>query len=368
MPREARAGDNDALLALAAACPMEAELTLCVRREPDFFAFNRLQGERWAVGVVDGAPGQVVGCIALAERCVYLHGAAARTMYVSDLKVHPDFRGPGWGVADALVEYARAFARAVDPTAPCLLAALAGNTSIGKRAGGPRGTPALHRFATVRTHAVLAVPFPRGLERHGLTVSHAAARDLDEMGQLWRAVAPLRQFAPVVDASGLARLIARAPGLEVSSYLLARRPDGRLAGFLALWDQRRLKETRVLRFSRRAAAARVALNLVAPVLGLPRLPRAGAPLHGWTAFQICVPPREPDVLRALLHAARVECRDAGLGFFTVGLDVADPLSAALAGGFWTVPTDVHVYVTTPSGRYDGPPLETRPVHFETALA
>src|SRR5256885_8016187 len=41
------------LLALAAACPMRVELKLCVRREPDFFALNRLEGDRWDVGVVD---------------------------------------------------------------------------------------------------------------------------------------------------------------------------------------------------------------------------------------------------------------------------------------------------------------------------
>ena len=78
-PRPATSADNAGLLALAAACPMRGELTLCVRREPDFFALNRLQGDRWDVGVVDGAGADVIGCIAIAERLAYVNGVEAPT-------------------------------------------------------------------------------------------------------------------------------------------------------------------------------------------------------------------------------------------------------------------------------------------------
>src|SRR2546422_6673721 len=99
-PRPATSADNGGLLALAAACPMRGELTLCVRREPDFFALNRLQGDRWDVGVVDGGRASVIGCVAIAERLAYVNGVAAPTAYASDLKVHPAFRGRRNGTGD----------------------------------------------------------------------------------------------------------------------------------------------------------------------------------------------------------------------------------------------------------------------------
>jgi hypothetical protein len=46
--------------------------------------------------------------------------------------------------------------------------------------------------------------------------------------------------------------------------------------------------------------------------------------------------------------------------------VGDPLSAALRG-FFAQPTDVHAYVSTALGDYDGPPLDDRPLHYEIAL-
>src|SRR5256885_16580670 len=81
------------LLALAAACPMRGELTLCVRREPDFFALNRLQGDRWDVGVVDAGRAGGIGCVAIAERVAYVDGVAAPTPYASDPQRPPLFRG-----------------------------------------------------------------------------------------------------------------------------------------------------------------------------------------------------------------------------------------------------------------------------------
>ncbi|MEO7443112.1 MAG: hypothetical protein ABIW46_06225, partial [Acidimicrobiales bacterium] len=72
--RAATPADNAALLALTAACPMEGDIGLCMERAPDFFALNRLEGDHFEVGVVDGPDGTPVGCIAVAERRVYLHG------------------------------------------------------------------------------------------------------------------------------------------------------------------------------------------------------------------------------------------------------------------------------------------------------
>src|SRR6266576_5395547 len=156
-PRPATSADNAGLLALAAACPMRGELTLCVRREPDFFALNRLQGDRWDVGVVDAGRAGVIGCVAIAERVAYVNGVAAPTAYVSDLKVHPAFRGRRNGtgsVADALTAYARDTLGATDPRMLVLITVLGGNAAMAPRLPGPRGLPRLSRFATIRTFAV----------------------------------------------------------------------------------------------------------------------------------------------------------------------------------------------------------------------
>lgn len=362
--RPATPEDNAALLALSAACPMVGDVGLCVDRAPDFFALNRLEGDDFEVGVVDGPAGTPVGCIAVAERRAYLHGQPARTMYVGDLKVLPEHRGAG--AADRLSAWAgdRCRARGGDDV-PTLVTILAGNRSMQRRLAGVRGLPHLHRFATIRSYSV-SLLWRRRPPRTDLRVEQASAADAEEMAGLWREVAPQRQFAAVHDAASLAGWVAAAPGLDFSSYLLARRPGGRLTGFVALWDQESFKQLRVTSYSRRLAAFRAGFNAVAPVLGATRLPPAGGRLRTLTAVHVCVPGTSPEVLRALLVAAYNRLRGQGYSFFTIGLDVRDPLAAACRG-LLAQPTDVWACEGTLSAERTGPPLDDRPLHHEIAL-
>ncbi|MEO7837547.1 MAG: GNAT family N-acetyltransferase, partial [Acidimicrobiales bacterium] len=275
--RVATPADNPALLALTAACPMEGDVGLCVDRAPDFFALNRLEGEQFQVGVIDGRDGTPIGCIAVAERRVYLHGHPATTMYVGDLKVHPDHRGTG--AADALSAYARDLCRMSGGDEVTTLATvLAGNRAMQRRLAGRAGLPHLHPFATIRSYSI-SLLWRRRPPRSELMVTRAGEGDIDEMAALWQQVAPLRQFAPVHDAASLGGWIRAAPGLEMSSYLIARRPDGGVAGFLGLWDQESFKQLRVTTYSRWLAGFRLGFNAVAPALGATRLPPAGGEIR-----------------------------------------------------------------------------------------
>jgi hypothetical protein len=361
--RDATDADNAALVALAAACPMRGDLTMCVDRAPDFFALVRLEGERWRVGVAD-AEGTVVGCVAASERATYVDGSPRRTAYLGDLKVHPAHRG-GFA-ADALEQFAREACRGYGGDDFLgLVTVLGGNRSMERRAAGPRGLPMLTRFATLHVHAIPLL-WPRPTSVAGLTVRPARDEDVDEMGALWARLAPARQLAPVLDAERLRAWLRDAPGLSIDDYLVARRAGGRIAGFVALWDQRAIKQLRVLGYSLRLALARGALNALAPLAGTPRLPRAGGVLPSLAALHLCVPSSEPAVLRALLLHGYAAHRTSGHLFLTLALDRRDPLRSALRG-LLAQPTVVDAYATTPAGRWTGAPLDARPLHFESAL-
>lgn len=360
--RDARPEDNAGLIALAAACPMRGDVELRVDRSPDFFALNRLEGDRWRVGVVDGSDG-VIGCVAVARRTVYLHGRPAQTLYVGDLKVHPAHRGGA--VADALSRFARETCHEIggDDT-PVLLTVLAGNRPMERRANGPRGLPCLCRFATIRSWSVPVLWRRRPIP--GLRVEQGSEDDLREMAALWDRVASARQMAPVLDAAGLGRWIAGAPGLRAEDYLLARHSDGTLAGFAAFWDQSGFKQLRVTGYSRRLRWVRAAYNGAARVLGSQPLPPSGGEMRCLTAVHVCAPADEPPVLRAILVEACNRALRDSFGFVNLGLDARDPLNTAVSG-LLAQPTDVNAYVTTAAGRYAGPALDDRPLHYEIAL-
>jgi GNAT superfamily N-acetyltransferase len=357
--------DNAALIELATACPMEGDVALRIDRAPDFFSLNRLEGDRWKVAVVDGPHGRPIACVATAERRAWVHGRPTTIVYAGDLKVHPDFRDTR--TADALERFVTEVARetAGDST-PILLTVLAGNAAMERRTVGPRGLPMLRRFATLHSYAVPLLWRRRSFDSADVTVEHATEADLEEMADLWREVAPTRQFTAAFDADALRRWIDNAPGLTIDDYLVARDRRRDVIGFVGVWDQREMKTLRVLRYSPALSALRGVVSALAPFVGATPPPPIGHPLHYASAVHLCVATDRPDILRALVVAAYNRLHGTGRVFMNVALDAREPLATALRGMLAT-PTVIHAYATMPGGSWTGAPLDDRPLHFETAL-
>ena len=361
--REAVAADNEQLVALTAACPMRGDLALRMDRGPDFFALHRLEGERSSLGVAERA-GKIVGCIAVSERHVYLNGSETTTGYVGDLKVHPRHRDRV--TADSLSLYARDKCTRLPAGAPTLVTVLVGNKAMEKRLSGPRGLPFFQKLTTMRAHSISILWNRRLRDLAGMTIERAKWRDLESMSALWRTVGPSRQFAPVLDTTKMARLIKSSPGLDISSYLIARSRRGELLGFIAVWDQSSIKQMYVESYSARMGFAKKCFNAVAPIIGTERMPDSGEALRHRNVFQICVPSDRPDVLHSLLVTAHNDLRSSRCSFFNVGLDIRDPLTVATEG-LLGQPTDVNAYVTYVHEPADVSTLQSLPLHYEMAL-
>jgi hypothetical protein len=193
--REATEGDNAALVDLARLCPMNGEMSLCIERSPDFFALSRLFGDPWRVFVAEDATGKVIGCTGLAFRQTYFGSQPRVVAYLSDVKVHREHRGPELAAADRLI---RAAIESLRDTAGdeglLFFTIMAGNRNAEKWGPGLRGSPPLTRFATLDAYSVpliWAPPPPRSERR----VVPAEAKDVGEMIDLWRRLAPEVQFA-----------------------------------------------------------------------------------------------------------------------------------------------------------------------------
>jgi hypothetical protein len=65
-------------------------------------------------------------------------------------------------------------------------------------------------------------------------------------------------------------------------------------------------------------------------------------------------------------AAYNRLRSSDRVFMNVALDAREAITVGLSGLLAT-PTAIHAYATMPRGAWDGPALEDRPLHFETAL-
>ena len=360
---EAVPEDNAELLELTRACPMEGDIGLCVDRGPDFFRLCALGNAWFRVGVLRDSTGTLVGCATVAERRAWVRGQPVRIAWASDLKVHPRHRRTG--AAAQLIRWIVEQSRlAIGENGPIVCTVISGNSEMERLFPGGPGLYSIQRFARVRAHAIPV--FQRPAPEPSWRIEVPARAEHPELREFWNRYASDRQLAPLAPV-GLGPLpVGTGEGFSVPRHLVARDGAGRIQGFLGIWDERAVKQLRVTGYSVRLGAARTAINLLAPFIGAERLPGPGEVLRSGTVVDLCVPPTAPEVLRALLLAANRAAMGSGLSFLTLGLDVRDPLAAALRG-MHAQPTEFSVCASAANGDYGGPPLGEGVIHFEPAL-
>lgn len=329
----------------------------------DAFAAMRAETDGWTVALAEDDRQCPLGFVSVATRAVASPDGPLRSCYVTNLKVLAEHRGRGIG--DALCWHAIDLCRrAGGSSVPILMVIHSGNAKMSRRVHGPRGLPELVKLTNVEVHSV---PVHRAasiaLER-GLDVSEATPRDLDEMAALSATVASGRQFAPAVEAAGLAWRIEAAPGLDFPDHIVAR-SGGRIVGWIGWWDELALREVRISGFTLMGAARRRVQGVAARLMRAQPPASVGDRVGCLRALQLCVPTHRPDVLRALIaESARRRAHDCG--WLKIALDVRDPLAGALR----RLRTHVVAFdarVTTPSGAPALPLADDRPLHLDAAL-
>jgi ribosomal protein S18 acetylase RimI-like enzyme len=327
--RPASPSDNDDLVALAAKCPMQADVSLLIERAPDFFALALARGQGWTL--VARAPSgperrpEIVGCVSVARRQVWTHGRPRDVAFVADLRVAPSHRGQG--LAQALLD-AVAAREAQDPAVAYVAATATGNAAVDgvvRRFG--LGCP-LSPVATMIGWQLLPMyrlRLPRGLE-----FGCAEERDRSEMVALLDEFGRGRALAPVFGQGTSEDFLARSPGMTLSDHLVARR-RGSLVAVLGAWDAKQVKQTRVTGMPRALRTIVGVSRAAGLVLPLPRLPRVGERLAARYLRHFAHAPGEEAALAALLRVAVNEARTRRDHFALIAFGAEDPLQRCLAG-------------------------------------
>lgn len=90
--REAAAKDHDALEKLFRETSMAGAIQIGSDRSPDFFAASHVQAEEPCVWGVFTGVGKAVGVFSMGRRMVWLNGEKKQMRYLSDLRIHPEWR------------------------------------------------------------------------------------------------------------------------------------------------------------------------------------------------------------------------------------------------------------------------------------
>jgi hypothetical protein len=127
------------------------------------------------------------------------------------------------------------------------------------------------------------------------------------------------QCAPVWDESALT-----SAGLGAEDFLVLREGE-RVGACVAIWDQRKSRQTVVRGYRAPLGLLRPLVNLTAPLAGLPVLPPSGQPLAQAFLSHLSCDGDDPGAMARLLRAALAEARRRGLGQLLLGLADGHPL-------------------------------------------
>lgn len=337
--REARPGDNDALIALDAACSMGEAVPLFFDRSPDFFA-RSAPYERAVVLVAEGA-GRPVGVGAAAIKVLRVGGTVEPWAYLFDLRVAPEARRQG--VASALGDALRRHLRAAGvPRAYSLV--LSDNAPSLAFVSG-RGSEAV-RLCRI---ALIGLPLR---EAGGPPARPADQEEAAACAALLEGAAAAREFAPADAAAPWARLAGLPPRLGWKG-LFCLGPPGDPEAVFGIWDY-----SPVMRFRFRA---------VPPGIRAEAAWRGSLEARGEAApfFLAPMAVRDPDlwpgVLAAVSHAVGARPREAPPALLVLPYDPGDPAFAPLAAEAGR-DAGVHLFVRTAAD----PLLLRRPVFLDPA--
>jgi hypothetical protein len=323
----ARRDDDADLRALLRDNPTDGWIKLALAREPDAFAAATVMGPQHGYIIArQCATREPIGMCEWSARESFIDGAPRPLAYLGALRVAPRWRrrrrmlAGGFEAVHQLLHQGRA--------TPYALTAIAAGNRVALRMLGAN-LPGMPRYQALEPFSTFALR-PRATAAPA-AVERARAGDLAAIAVCLNRTYRHYQFAPVWSARDLADFVL-CRGLAPEDFLVIRRGPG-IAACVALWDQNAFKQAIVQGYAGALGHVRPLVNIIAPLLRLPRLPMPGEPLRQVYLSHLAVEGGDPHLFNLLIEAALGEAKRRGFALALTGLAARHPLADVLRRHF-----------------------------------
>lgn len=359
--RLATSADDGKLRAMLRDNQMDSWVQITLEREPEYFAAKNLFGQEIAVVAEQQAPPHApVSMYSFCLLPVHVNGVPVQLGYVGHLRVERSSRNR-IRVLKKGYQSLKQLTQMIEP-AYCFTS-IASENSVAIRIlnANLKGMPI---YTAQGAYQTLAISTLRPRKVMSGDVTPACAGDIPELVSLYNRQARRWQFAPVLSEQWLASLEG-SKGLCLEDFLLWR-VRGKPVACVALWDQRKLKQTVARAYRSPVGQLRWLYNQVARLTGRVELPAIGQPLQEvYLAFPAFENLSTREII-ALVNHALARGREKGAKVGVIGLSPMNPHCQMLEKHFNAV--SYHSQIETVSWpEHPLPELGTRPPQPEVAL-
>ncbi len=358
--------DEPAIRRLLRRTPIPGGISLSLEREPSADAANAVASEHSQILVARAEEsGDVVAMGVRGVMDWYVNGMPGKIGYLGQLRVDSRYRArprlllQGYAKLKELHE--------ADGCTPIYATTIMTDNIPARRVleSSMKGMPSYRHIDDLVTLAITT----RGAAPGSLPdvqIADATSDDLEEIEQCLARYGSRYQFTPVWSPAVL-RDAGRMRDLSVDDFVLARR-NGRVVGCLALWDQRKFKQTVVRGYSWQLACVRPVANALCHLVRSPRLPPVGEQLDMAYVSHVAIDGDDPQVLEILLRRALVRAAERGVTLVSLGFSRRNSLAEFVARRFRARKYHSRIYVVFwPDGASIADTIKSTPSHLEVAI-
>lgn len=322
--------------------PIGGRYAMSMEREPNGLAGTGLPGERKTIILArDDNTGAAIGLCERVVRPAYVDGDRRLLPYLGALRVAASHRhriGILKGGFRAVHEHG-----ARPDELPFALTSIASDDTPARRIL-TAGLASLPRYERISDYVTFVFQPRRRRPADGIV--RAADADLIDVAEFLQRTRSRHQYTPVCCEVAL-----RVIGAE---NVLVSRAKGGITGCVGVWDQSAFKQTVARGYPTAVSIVRPLLNVLAPLVGKPRLPAIGAPLRLVYLSALAVEADRVDGLLHLLGAALDLAAMRGADAAAFGLDARHPWVTAVRRAFPAIEYRTELYCVIEGGRRGAP--------------
>jgi len=312
------------------ALPMKGMISLSKERSPDFFAGAKIQNNYPESYIyVNQQNNDLAAAFSIGRREVYVEGVLTKMQYLSDLRIHPKYRGGTVGYV-ALNEI----------FGSCKLDTFSQTAVLSDNVAMLKGIEKLNRFCKKRDLAyynyigkivTCILPLARKTKplkpNKQFEIRWANETDIQTMQAFVNAEAPRRSFYPHYEFNQLNKH-PYYDGLSIGDYLLVLK-QGEIIGITGIWDQDEIWRTKVVTYDKKLQLARSFLNFYNRFKGGMHLPVAGSKLRNLYLHTILIKDNNPAIFESVLKHLNNKINKHQYDQIVLGLSEYDPLKKTL---------------------------------------
>jgi len=321
--RLATIADDAEIRALLRENDMDSWVNLAFEREPSFFAGESLLGASTAVIALD-KEGQhtPIGMYTCDLLPVHINGQVSFAGYLGGLRVNQKYRGRIRILKDGFASIPHLVTN--QEKMSCWFTSVAQGNSKARRIleAGLKNMPIYRLAGSIETLA-----FSTRQGKYKGLLQKATIRDVPALCNFFNQQASAFQFSPLLTEAWLLSLNGQH-GLKLEDFWLLKYGN-ELSGCLAIWDQRKFKQTVVRGYRFPFNKFRGAYNLLAMARGKVRLPAPGEKLEQVFISFFALSKHAQNLAVEVISDALLHALDKSASVGTLGLSNQNPLTSTL---------------------------------------